>query len=190
MISNEFRLNPDPPSFGYISMGFIYKLRITLTNTGSEMDRFKIIIQIDDKNDPNIITSDYKVINLAPGMSNSFNLELRAESCYETTYTMLISKSNSKITENKVVSALIIPQDSFKKISKSLVLRNQRIYAPGVKCIGQLSGENAGPSIISGAPTIYSESLIDDDELEVIYLFILSYFILFILFILFIDDRN
>lgn len=167
MISNEYRIFPDPPSFGYISIGFIYKLKITLTNTGAEMDRFKITIQLDDKNDTNIITSDYKIVNLAPGMSNIFNLELRAETCYETTYTMLISKSNSKIIDSKIISALIIPQDSFKKISKSLVLRNQRIYAPGVKCIGQLTGENAGPSIISGAPTIYSENLIDDEELEV-----------------------
>lgn len=166
MLTNEYRIYPDPPSFGYVSVGFIYKLKVILTNTSNTIDRFKITIQSDDKNDINTIISNYKINNIAPGMNIIFYLELRAEICYETTYTIFISKSLSKLTETKVISALIIPQDSFKKIAKSLVLRNQKIYAPGVKCIGQLTGENAGPSIISGAPTIYSENLIDDEELE------------------------
>jgi hypothetical protein len=162
-----FRLSTDPPSFGYLGAGFVYKLKVSLTNIGEALERFKVLIQTDDPEEPNDITCDFKVTNLAPGMSVRFNLELRAESCYETTYTMLITTSSSKITEMRVISALVIPQETFKKVARSLMLRDRGIYASGVSCVGQLSGENAGPSIISGAPTIYSEALIDDEELDV-----------------------
>lgn len=163
----DFTLNPDPPSFGYIGAGFLYQLRCSLTNTGPVMDRFKIVIQNDDPEDPNTISCDYQVTSLAPGMNISFNLTLHANSCYETTYTMMITKSLSKVSDIKIISALIIPIDTFKKVSRLLMLRNLGIYAKGVKCAGQLNGENVGVSIISGAPTIYSEALIDDEELDV-----------------------
>jgi hypothetical protein len=80
---------------------------------------------------------------------------------------MMITKSLSKVSDIKIISALIIPIDTFKKVSRLLMLRNLGIYAKGVKCAGQLNGENVGVSIISGAPTIYSEALIDDEELDV-----------------------
>ena len=165
--NNEIRLFPDPPSFGYVSQGFIYKLKVSLSNLGHESNRYKIRIENNDKNDLNEIKTILQVINLAPGMNFIFYIELKAEYCYETTYTMIITNSLLQIISTTIISALIIPQESFKKIAKSLVLRNQRIYASGVKCIGQLTGETAGPSIISGAPTIYSENLIDDEELDV-----------------------
>jgi hypothetical protein len=160
-------LNSDPPSFGCISAGFVYKLKLSITNCGASFDRFRITIRKNDEEDPNAITSNFPLTNIAPGMSAHFDLDLRAEGCYETTYTMLITSANTTVSESKVISALVIPQDTFKKVAKALILRNKGIYAPYVYCIGQLSGESAQRSMISGAPTIYSESLIDDDELEV-----------------------
>lgn len=159
-------LVPDPPSFGCVSAGFVYRIRLYLSNLGQELDRYRLSVSTNNDDDPNIVTCDYKLTRLAPGVGVYFNLDLRAVECHQTSYTIVINKESTKISETKIVSALVIPRDVFKKVAKSLMLRNRGIYATGVKCIGQLSGDWSCPSIVSGAPTIYSEALIDDEELD------------------------
>lgn len=160
-------IKPDPLSFGCVSEGFVYKLKVFLSNHGKGMDRFRIEVSPDSDSEPNTLTCDYKISNIAPGVGSSFTLELRAISSFQTTFTLVVTRASSKESISLSISALVIPREVFKKVAKSLMLRNKGIYATGVRCFGQLSGEIGAPSIVSGAPTIYSEALIDDEELDV-----------------------
>jgi hypothetical protein len=165
-MSSTIALKPDPLTFGTVCEGFVYRIRVLLSNHGPAMDRFRVVTSADNECDPNTITCDYKIKNVAPGVGTYFTLELRAVESFQSTYALLITRGSTKQTETLTINAQVIPKDIFKRIARSLMIRNKGIYSQGVVCAGAIVGEGGGPSVTSGAPTIYSEALIDDDELD------------------------
>ena len=144
MISTSITVKPDPLTFGCICEGFVYKLKVYLYNHGTVMDRFRIELSSDNDADPNTIISDYRISNVAPGMGTSFHMELRAIAVFQTSYSLVIRAGSTKQSDTINITAVILPRDVFRKVAKSVILRDKGIYAPGVKCLGLLAGDPGG----------------------------------------------
>ena len=167
-------LSPQVPTFGCVSVGYAYLLKVYVTNVGPALDRFKV--ELEDKADeesPNKMKCDYVRQSLAPGMQSVVKIMLYAQDCHDVNYELYITRGSDEVMEVFTISAVIVPSNNFKKITRNLKMRKKDIYSPGVTCLGVVSLTQSS-YIGDGAPSMYTEVLIPDEDFEVgqkIYLY-------------------
>lgn len=159
-------LNPEIPSFGCVAVGFVYSLKVVLTNVGPVMERFKVALEDrPEDEEENKIKCIYTPHPSAPGMQSVIKLVFYAKCTNHHNFSIRITRGIDKFSETFAITALVVSSDSFKKISHGLKMKKKEVYAPGVSCLGTVSATQS--SIIGeGYPSIYTESLISDEELE------------------------
>lgn len=159
-------LSPSPLGLGCVSVGFAYSLKVCLTNVGTILERFKITMDIDAQIDTeNKMKCIYKPQSLAPGMQMIIKVIFHAKENNHASFPITITRGSDKSIETHYITALVVPPDNFKKITRNLKFKNKDIYAEGVECIGAISLTQSS-FIGEGAPSMYSENLISDDEFE------------------------
>ena len=160
-------LSPSPLGLGCVSVGFAYSLKICLTNVGTILERFKITMDSEAQNDTeNKMKCVYTPQSLAPGMQMIIKVIFHAKENNHASFPISITRGSDKAVETHHITALVVPPDNFKKITRNLKFKNKDIYAEGVECIGAISLTQSS-FIGEGAPSMYSENLISDDEFEV-----------------------
>lgn len=163
----SFLLSPEAMTFGCVSNGFAYSLKIYLTNISSILERYKITLENKPDNETeNRMKCIYLPQPLAPGMQVVIKIVFHAKENKHVSFPLHIMRGSDRIIETYPISALVVPSENFKKITRNLKFKNQEIYSPGVECIGAIL-ENQSSFIGEGAPSMYSENLISDEDLEV-----------------------
>jgi hypothetical protein len=152
-----------------VSIGYAYSLKICLTNVGTVLERFKVALENDPEDESeNKMKCVYAPQPLAPGMQTVLKIIFHAKENNHVIFPLLITRGSDKVTETHQITALVVPSDNFKKISRNLKFKNKDIYSAGVECMGAVSHTQSS-FIGDGAPSLYSESLISDEEFEVQY---------------------
>lgn len=169
MVSSSIVLSPSPLSFGCVSIGFAYSLKICLTNVGTILERFKVTLADMEQETENKMKCVYSPQPLAPGMQMIIKIVFHAKENNHVSFPLSITRGFDKETEVHHITGLVVPPDNFKKITRNLKFKNKNIYVEGVECIGAISLTQSS-FIADGAPSMYSENLISDDELEVIHI--------------------
>lgn len=160
--------SPQYPSFGSVSIGFVYKLRLVITNVSPVLDQYKITCENTRNNPQNSFVFHSPQVSIAPGMSTALLMEFRATSIGDFDCALKIVQASDRSLQKINITATVITHDAFKRISRALALDSAKtsLYAPGVKCVGQIPPEG-GDSYLSGAPSVFTENMIDDEDLEV-----------------------
>ena len=161
----SFSLSPDPLTFGCVSVGYAYSMRVVLTSFTSYLERFKIEIK-NNEDTSNKIKCHYSLKPLAPGMQLVIKLTFNARECNHNNFPLSITLASTKTAQVFNVSALVVPPENFKKTARNLRFNGKSIYPPGVDCIGAIS-QTQSSFIGQGAPSIYSENLVTEEDLEV-----------------------
>jgi hypothetical protein len=154
--------SPDAPEFGFVCGGYVYSLKIVLTNYGREMKRFRPSCNnCSDQSNP--VTCSNLPITLAPGVSAPVYVQLRANNPCQLTFEFSVICESTKSSSYRIISALIIPVSTFKSISSYLLLKGRDIYSSGVKCIGHTGNFDGS----EGSPTtFFTENALSDDDIQ------------------------
>lgn len=161
-------LSPETTTFGCVSVGFAYSLKIYLTNISNILERYKITLDGKPENESdNRMKCVYSPQPLAPGMQALIKIVFHAKENDHVSFPLCIMRGSDRMVETHSITALVVPSDNFKKISRNLKFKNQEVYSAGVECMGAISLTEAS-FIGEGAPSMYSENLISDEELEVL----------------------
>lgn len=167
-------LLPEVLSFGCICQGFVYQLQVTILNKGNRPQYFKIACIPHPDNETNSIRPIYNPRSVAPGLSISFELEIRAELAINSKYELIITEGIKRSSISQVVTALIVPLNVFRHVTKSLELQQKSLYRHGVRPVSTtlpleeislISGghdANNPPSVAS----VISEALMDGDDIQ------------------------
>lgn len=168
-------LSPEAPTFGCVSVGFAYSLKIYLTNIGSSLERYKITLEDKPESETeNRMKCVYMPQPLAPGMQSVIKIVFHAKENDHCSFPLCITKGSDRMTLTVPITALVVPSDNFKKITRNLKYKNKEVYSAGVECMGAISLTQSS-YIGEGAPSMYSETLISDEELEVCESYTLIY---------------
>jgi hypothetical protein len=161
-------LSPDTLTLGCVSIGFAYTLKIHLTNVGTISERYKITLEDKPENETeNKMKCVYSPQPLAPGMQTVIKIVFHAKENNHVCFPLCITRGSDRVLETKYpITALVVPSDNFKKISRNLKFKNKEVYSSGVECIGAISLTQSS-FIVDGAPSMYSENLISDEDFEV-----------------------
>lgn len=165
---------PDVLSFGCICQGFVYQLNVTISNKCGRPQYFRVICK-SRESEQNIIKSIFTSRSVAPGLSISLILELKAVCAMKSVFELnVVGSDNLSITNKKEVSAFVVPLDVFKHVTKAWRLQKKNIYRHGVKPVSttqpveEISLISTGitsshpPSIAS----VISEALMDNDDID------------------------
>lgn len=171
---------PENLTYGCICQGFVYQLKVTILNKGNRPQYFRVFCNpkvdprsLDQKTNPapKII---YEPRSVASGLSISFIIEMRAELAIYTLYELEIVESINRSTITKDISALVVPLDVFKKVSKAAELQDMSLYRNGVRPVSTAVPVEEFSLISGGGPdapppsiaSIISEALMDVDDIE------------------------
>lgn len=165
--SNVFiEVQPSHLSFGCVSAGFVYNLQVSVANKGSRPQILKVVV-IPDEGEKNRIKTNFVPIKIAPGVKQSFSLDLYAEESASTSFTLVVEQSVNRTQVKTPVKALVVPIDVFRHVVKSLTLQKRPIYRNGVSVVGALGSTDDSRSIVtSGGASVLSEAIMDDADIE------------------------
>ena len=159
-------VQPSHLSFGCVSAGFVYKLQVSVANKGSRPQILKVVV-IPDEGEKNRIKTNFVPIKIAPGVKQSFSLDLYAEESASTSFTLVVEQSVNRTQVKTPVKALVVPIDVFRHVVKSLTLQKRPIYRNGVSVVGALGSTDDSRSIVtSGGASVLSEAIMDDADIE------------------------
>jgi hypothetical protein len=159
-------ISPDSLSFGCVCQGFVYQLSIQLTNKLPTSQRLKFTCNAGHENEANAMTVIVEPVALALGMTMTIILELRAYAADMSYFQLNVCQSG--FPDDIVtlpLEAFVVPLDVFKLLKRALTLEKRDILRKNVVLIGStLSADER--SAATGGPTVYSEALMDDDQVE------------------------
>ncbi len=159
-------VQPSHLSFGCVSAGFVYRLQVSVANKGSRPQILKVAV-IPDEDERNRIKTNFVPMKIAPGVKQSFSLDLYAEESASTSFTLIVEQSVNRMEVRTPVKALVVPIDVFRHVVKSLTLQKRPIYRNGVSVVGALGATDDSRSIItSGGASVLSEAIMDDADME------------------------
>lgn len=159
-------VQPSHLSFGCVSAGFVYKLQVSVANKGSRPQILKVAV-IPDEGEKNRIKTNFVPMKIAPGVKQSFSLDLYAEESASTSFTLVVEQSVNRMHVKTPVKALVVPIDVFRHVVKSLTLQKRPIYRNGVSVVGALGSTDDSRSIVtSGGASVLSEAIMDDADME------------------------
>jgi hypothetical protein len=163
-------LSPEALTLGCVSIGFAYSLKIYITNVGTVLERYKVTLEDKPENETeNKMKCVFSPQPLAPGMQTVIKIIFHAKENNHVSFPLCITRGSDRITETFPITALVVPSDNFKKISRNLKLKNKEVYSAGVECIGAISLTQSS-FLGDGAPSMYSENLISDEDFEARFL--------------------
>ena len=163
-MSFPIQVVPFTSTFGCIPVGFIYSIKLKVTNTSPYPEKLKISCE-QPNDEPNEIKHKYMPVSLAPGMSKIVQLELHATVEKTSTYEVVILQENME-TLVKTVKLFVMDPQQYKSVSNSLSAVNKRPYEDCVTIVGKITPKDE-TSLINKSQT-FSTALIGNDEMEVL----------------------
>lgn len=158
-MASKVHISPENSQFGFVSYGYLYNLKITVTNHGSEMGRFRIAIS-NSTNDKNLLKCTYAPVVLAPGVSSAFIIELETKEAMSYEFNLNVSSDLSEHIIVKKYSVIILALPVFRSVAKFLHLHGKDIHTSGVKCIeARLSDYPVSPSVLTAETTLTDEDI-------------------------------
>eukprot|EP01038_Epipyxis_sp_PR26KG_P007840 gene7840-10647_t len=163
---------PNNLSYGIISCGFIYQLKIIVKNNSSNPVRIRININPLDPDEGNHIRLVHMPSRISPGISIPLVLELTAE------YPMIRSSFQMNITHNlddsvitRFIDSNIVTVETFKHVKKSYQLQKINIFRSNVSIVGTCgtlteSRLNGEANSMLTAPTTASNVILDQDDID------------------------
>ena len=168
----HIQIAPSHLSYGCVSQGFVYNLSVTIINKSPKPQSVKIMVDplttnpaAEDK--LNRIKVNFVPIKIAPGVKQSFSLDLYAEHVGNSIFELTVEQSMNRFKYTKQIKALIVPVDVFKHVAKSLRLQKRPIYRNGIVVVGAIGTTDDSRSIVtSGGASVLSDAIMDDADLQ------------------------
>lgn len=145
--NHTLQLFPDQPTFGLLCVGFQYRMTITVFNGGTQPERMKVSCHVPPK-DQNRITCTYNPIRLAPGMSSTVLLKIKADEVGVPSCELRIVQGSKGLNFNRLIKGYIIPIPIYKSVTRTLKFENRPIYPECVRAIGQILPETGSSSLV------------------------------------------
>lgn len=162
----NIRLKPDPPHFGCLSLGFVYKLTILISNHGTITERLNASCISTDENSglPCCkISCSQRDHVIAAGMNTYLELELMAELPGSFSYDIFVKFSSGGQIE-RTVCAFVLPIDVYQAVSKSLSLSQQTMFEENVKEVRLIQTNESVQFSMVGSE--FSIAHIDDEDYD------------------------
>jgi hypothetical protein len=159
-------VQPAVLSFGCVSAGFVYKLQVAVANKGPRPQMLKVSM-VPEEGEKNRMKSNFIPLKIAPGVKQSFSLDLYADEAMSTTFYMVVEQSVNRMTIRVPVKALVVPIDVFRHVAKSLTLQKRPIYRSGVTVMGAVGMNDDSRSVVTGGgASVLSEAIMDEADIE------------------------
>ena len=193
-IKESIHVLPEILSFGCIAQGFVYKLPVTLVNKSDSPQIFKVKVISEEqyskgqdgdpselsgahsyyrgkfnesqKTELNKVRVLYQGPKLASGMSATFNIEFIAEYPIHSHFMMTVHQSVEKDVIVRPVRAFVVGLEVFKCIRRTLLLQGMPVLRNGVTIDSLIGHQDEGASSVMTGPSVYSELLMDDDDVD------------------------
>jgi len=173
-------ISPSTLDFGVVAAGYVYTLDAQIVNSTREAQRVKLTTSTDKENNEstNKINLICRPVQFASGMSLPCKIEFTASEPSSSNRHTVRVVSNHGLEVTSLITAFVLPMDTFKYFAKSLSLRKRGILKPGVNVVGPIVGRSAkgvfdrsffslaGAALTPGK-TVFREALMDEDDIEV-----------------------
>lgn len=156
-------ITPDDPTFGCVRAGFIYTLRVRVTNVSPLPQRVKVMCQTVD-GETNTFIFKYLPVMLASGIAQTLEIGFHALEPRTSKCNFIIMLENrSKIT--RMLTVYVMNDADYKILNDALRRRGEQSYRNGIEVVGRLP--QAGSIMLEENESLFSTALIPEEEMEV-----------------------